>query len=698
MKTRFVVVAAVGVALFTRCPADEVTDKVRRAATAIGDERLREAGKSPDDWITHGLDYAETRFSRLDQINSGNVNKLGLAWSLDLGTRRGIEATPIVVGGYMFLTGPWSVVYALNARTGRKIWEWDPQVDKATYADRACCDVVNRGVALYKSRIYVGVLDGRLAALDAATGQPVWQAKTVDPTKPYTITGAPRVYDGKVIIGNGGAEYGVRGYVSAYNAETGILAWRTYTVPGDPAQGFESPAMESAANTWTGEWWKHGGGGTCWNSFAYDNELGLVFVGTGNGSPWNRLHRSPGGGDNLYLSSMLALRIADGSYVWHYQTTPGDTWDFTATEHMILADMEIAGRLRKLIMQAPKNGFFYVLDRTTGEFISAKPYASVTWAAEIDQKTGRPIETPGSRYETEPKAVRPMLEGAHNWQPMAYHPDTGLVYFPVMERQLVYGHDPKWQHAERGHNTGLQILGDAGFKRTGHLTAWDPRTQKEVWRANHVHFHNGGVLATAGNLVWEGTGDGRFVAYDARSGKILWERFVGLGILAPPVTYRVDGKQYIAVAAGWGGVPGASSGGPGGAASRHEQIGRVFAFTLDGRDDISLPPSRVLRKPVGHEIPLTISTEQIAQGQKLFNLNCARCHNERFPNNPGILPDLRLSAKETLTFLFSSIVRDGIYAKAKGMPSFKDMLSDEEVEYIRAYIISASRKLAGPER
>ena len=378
MKTQLAAVVTACLTLLTLAPAADITEQIRRVTGAIGDERLLAADKNSNDWITHGLDYAETRFSRLDQITTGNVNELGLAWSFELGTRRGIEATPIVVDGFMFFTGPWSVVYAFDARTGQKIWEWDPAVDKAVYGDRACCDVVNRGVAVYKGRLYVGVLDGRLAALDAATGKPVWQQLTVDQQKSYTITGAPRVYQGKVIIGNGGAEYGVRGYVSAYDAETGALAWRIYTIPGDPAKGFESPAIATAAKTWTGEWWKLGGGGTCWNSFAYDHELGLVFVGTGNGGPWNRLYRSPGGGDNLYLSSILALRIADGSYVWHYQTTPGDSWDFTATEHMILADLEIAGRPRKVIMQAPKNGFFYVVDRQTGEFISAKPYASVT--------------------------------------------------------------------------------------------------------------------------------------------------------------------------------------------------------------------------------------------------------------------------------------------------------------------------------
>lgn len=369
-----------------------------RQPRAVDDAALRDAAKSSEEWLTTGRDYAETHYSPLAQIDASNVGRLGVAWTFDTGSFRGLEATPLVSDGVLYATTSWSVVFALDARTGALRWRWDPQVDRAQ-GKRACCDVVNRGVALYQGKVYVGVLDGRLAALDARDGKVLWQVQTTDENEAYTITGAPRVVKGKVIIGNGGAELGVRGYVSAYDADTGQMAWRFYTVPGDPAKPFENPAMESAAKTWTGEWWKFGGGGTVWDGMAYDPDADLLYVGTGNGSPWNRDVRSPGGGDNLYLSSILALRPDTGALAWHYQTTPGDSWDYTAVQPLLLADLTIEGRARKVILQAPKNGFFYVLDRVTGELISAEPFSRVTWASHVDKQTGRPVEAPGARYE-----------------------------------------------------------------------------------------------------------------------------------------------------------------------------------------------------------------------------------------------------------------------------------------------------------
>lgn len=384
---------------------------------AQNDSVLRDAARSPNEWLTHGRDYAETRFSPLNSIHAGNVKRLGLAWSFDTETTRGLEATPLIASGILYSTASWSIVFALDARTGKLRWRWDPEVARS-YGQRACCDVVNRGVALYEGRIFASVLDGRLAALDAASGKLLWQVQTTDPSQPYTITGAPRVVKGKVIIGNGGAEYGVRGYVSAYDAATGKLAWRFYTVPGDPSKSFESPAMERAAKTWKGEWWKIGGGGTVWDAFAYDPSADLLYVGTGNGSPWDRNLRSPGGGDNLYLSSILALRPDTGELVWHYQTTPGDSWDYTAVQQMILTDLNIGGKRREVLMQAPKNGFFYVLDRRTGELLSADPFVKVTWAKGIDMATGRPVENPDARYEKGVQLLWPGPLGGHNWQSM----------------------------------------------------------------------------------------------------------------------------------------------------------------------------------------------------------------------------------------------------------------------------------------
>ena len=367
-----------------------------------------------DGWRTHGGNYADDRFSALDKIDSENVDKLGLAWSYELGTSRGIEATPIIHNGIMYVTSTWNIVHAMDAKTGEPLWAFDPEIDKEQAA-KGCCDVVNRGVAIWGENVYTATMDGRLIALNARTGAKSWDIQTIDKSKPYTITGAPRIIKGKVMIGNGGAELGVRGYFSAYDAETGEMIWRFYTVPGNPKDGFENETMRMAAETWTGEWWASGGGGTAWDSMAYDPELDLLYVGVGNGSPWNQAIRSPEGGDNLFLSSIVAVRPDTGEYVWHYQTTPGETWDYTATQHMILADLEIEGQTRQVIMQAPKNGFFYVIDRATGEFISANNFVPVNWATSIDPETGRPIEVPEARYGTkEPYFQTPGPLGAHN--------------------------------------------------------------------------------------------------------------------------------------------------------------------------------------------------------------------------------------------------------------------------------------------
>jgi len=397
------------------------------ATAAVTAQRIVAADQEPQNWLAHGRTYAEQRYSPLRAINDGNVEQLGLAWSYATGTRRGLQATPIVVDGRMYTTGVWSVVYALDARNGRELWKYDPQVPRA-WGRNACCDAVNRGVALWQDSVYVATLDGRLIALDAKTGRKRWEVLTIDRSKPYTITGAPRIVKGKVLIGNGGAEYGVRGYLSAYDAKTGKLAWRFYTVPGNPKDGFEHPELAAAAQTWHGEWWIGGGGGTVWDSMAYDPELDTLYVGTGNGSPWNRAIRSPGGGDNLYLSSILALQPDTGRLKWHYQTTPADSWDYTATQHILLADINWDGKTRKVLMQAPKNGFFYVIDRVTGELLAADKYAPVTWASHVDMKTGRPVETPEANYARETRLVTPSPYGAHNWQPMAFNPQTGLVY------------------------------------------------------------------------------------------------------------------------------------------------------------------------------------------------------------------------------------------------------------------------------
>ncbi|MFV2090912.1 MAG: PQQ-dependent dehydrogenase, methanol/ethanol family, partial [Pseudomonadales bacterium] len=555
----------------------------------------------------------------------------------------------------------------------------DPQVPRA-WGVNACCDVVNRGVAAWGDKIYVGVLDGRLQALDRQTGSVVWETLTIDPTRAYTITGAPRVVMGNVIIGNGGAEYGVRGYVSAYDSETGELNWRFYTVPGNPDEPFENDAMAMAARTWSGDlWWEIGGGGTVWDSMAYDPELDLLYIGVGNGAPWNRHVRSPGGGDNLFLSSIVALRPETGEYVWHYQTTPGDSWDYTATQHILLADIEIGGVTRKVLMQAPKNGFFYVLDRATGELLSADNYVEVSWASHVDIESGRPIETENADHSLESKFTKPAPLGGHSWHPMAYNSATGLVYIPAMNNQAEYSTTTDFEYIPGGHwnlgqaGGGISMPVSASLLRgvirrimTGYLQAWDPVSRQERWRVEHPTMWNGGVLTTAGNLIFQGTGDGRFVAYRADSGEKLWEARTQTGVVAAPVSYAIDGQQYVAVMAGWGGaaplvmdMPNAQAGGS----------GRLLVYKLDG--ELSLPPLPEL-PPLQQPPPRQGSDEMIVLGERLYGDHCVRCHGGGLMSG-GVVPDLRqLSAAKHA--VFNPIVLDGIL-EGVGMVGFSDVLS-----------------------
>jgi len=671
-------------------------DAIRRATLTVDADRIVEADSEPGNWLAHGRTYSEQRFSPLNQINDHDVADLGLAWYFDTGTTRGLEATPIVVDGVMFTSGSWSVVFANDARTGELLWEFDPQVPR-DWGKYACCDVVNRGVAVWKGKVYVGTIDGRLIALDAGSGKPVWQQMTIDPARPYTITGAPRVVHDKVIIGNGGAEYGVRGYITAYDSETGNQAWRFYTVPGDPAKPFEGKHLEHAASTWRGgKWWEVGGGGTVWDSMAYDPELNLLYIGVGNGSPWNRYIRSPGGGDNLYLSSIVALNPDDGTMAWYYQTTPGDSWDYTATQHMILADIEIDGSLRKVLMQAPKNGFFYVLDRTNGEFISAEAYVPVSWALRIDPETGRPVENPDAQYANEPKTIRPSPYGGHNWHPMTYSPITGLVYIPVLDLEFKYGQNNAFKLKPMEWNLGVdtdltipaktpegQI--EALQKVRGFLSAWDPVAQKEVWRVPHPTSWNGGLLSTAGNLVFQGRSDGYFAAYAADSGKLLWETPVHTGIIAAPIAYTVDGEQYIAVAAGWGGAFALASGVP----KHHDNVlkeGRILAYKLGGKSDLPAPRITPINLPEPPDLQST--PQQIATGEHLYHEYCSVCHGPGATGS-GPLPDLRYMTAPTHA-AFDAIVRGGAYA-GKGMASFADVLDEAQTQAIHAYVVNQAK-------
>ncbi|MGX7893941.1 PQQ-dependent dehydrogenase, methanol/ethanol family [Tsuneonella sp. HG222] len=660
---------------------------IRRALAAIAAAALLVAAGPQADWPTTGRTYAEEHYSPLDQIDAANVGRLGLAWYADLETDRGQEATPLVVGRVLYNVEPWNIVTAYDAATGRKIWRYDPRVP-LKFGRLACCDIVSRGLGYADGIIYVGALDGRLIALDAASGKEVWSVQTTDQAQPYTITGAPRVYDGKVLIGNGGAERGVRGYVTAYDAKSGKQAWRWYTIPGNPADGFENAAMERAAATWTGEWWKAGGGGTAWDGMAYDPVLGLLYIGTGNGSPWAQQWRSPGGGDNLYLSSIVALDLATGEYRWHYQTTPGESWDYTATQPMILADLAIGGRQRQVLMQAPKNGFFYVLDRATGELLNASALVPMNWATGVDLKSGRPIETATARYGVEPVMISPGAGGAHNWNPMAFSPGTGLVYIPVTETYMAYGLAPSWKP---GDGLGTSFRGDddkrkaiaeyADANSKGWLVAWDPVAGREAWRTRPEKKGSGGVLATAGNLVFQGSIGQTFAAYDARTGAKVWEMPVQQVPIAAPISYMVDGVQYIAVNAGWGG----------GLAhverSSYEDIKlgkpRLLVFRLDGPVRLPPPPAEGVAIPELLPPPrLEATASEVAQGEGLYAQNCALCHG---PAARGGIKDLRHMSPATHKD-FLGVVLGGSRAR-QGMASFADTLNEEQAKAIHAYLI-----------
>ncbi|MFT5441643.1 MAG: quinohemoprotein ethanol dehydrogenase [Myxococcota bacterium] len=675
----------------TQKPAPQIANK---PIAAVDSARLTDADSEPGSWMSYGRTYSEQRFSPLEKVTDANAKDLGLAWSHNLDTRRGIEATSIVVDGVMYLTSSWSIVTALDARTGKELWTFDPAVKKEK-AKHTCCDVVNRGVAAWQGQVFVGALDGRLIALDAATGTVNWEVATFDPKLPYTITGAPRVIKGKVLIGSGGAEFGVRGFIGAYEVDTGELAWRFYTVPGDPSLGFENDAMKLAAETWNGEWWKlGGGGGTVWDAMAYDPELDLLYIGVGNGTPWNREIRSPGGGDNLFLSSIVALRPDTGEYVWHYQTTPGESWDYTATQHIILADMELDGVERKVLMQAPKNGFFYVIDRIDGTLLSAENYIQVTWATHVDMETGRPVETPGARYTDGTFLAYPSYLGGHNWHPMSYNPETGLVYIPVLDIPAAYAQPESFEYRPDYVNLGTDgVIGglpDAQAERdamrplvAGRLVAWDPKTQKEVWRVEHKGAWNGGTLSTAGNLVFQGTADGKFVAFTADKGEAVWEFPTQTGVVAPAMTYEMDGEQYVSVNVGWGGAFALVFG----EFIQDESlpnVSRVLTFKLGANKQLPEPNWRP--KVTFNPPAQTAAPETIAEGLRLYQDVCMGCHG--LNGVSGLLvPDLRGSALIHDAGAWRDVVRGGIL-RAKGMASFATEVDDNEAEALRAYIIA----------
>ena len=655
---------------------------------ALADESLAEH------WLGFGRTYSEQRFSPLTQINTANVANLSVTWYLNLPNDRGLVSTPLVVDGVLYFVGSMSVVRAVDAEIGERLWEYNPRVgEHAPDRLRAGWDV-NRGIAYWKGKVYVATWDGRLNAVDAATGHEVWSTQTIDPDLPLYITGAPKVFKDKVLIGNGGTEHGAaRGYVTAYDAETGEQAWRFYIVPGNPADGFENDAMAMAAKTWTGEWWKFGGGGNAWHALTYDPDFDAVYIGTGNGSPWNQKIRSPEGGDNLFLCSIVALDPDTGEYRWHYQTTPGDTWDYTSTMDMVLADLTIDGREVKALMHAPKNGFFYVIDRENGKLILAEPFTEVTWATEVDLTTGRPVEAAGARYEDGRSTIAPSPIGGHSWHAMSYNPLTGLVYLPTIHQSTTFTDEginldtwqsPRWRLATGVGRASADPPRSDGVLST--LQAWDPERQEPVWEVALEGMWNAGTLTTAGNLVFQGGANGQFVAYHAETGEALWTFDLGLGISAPPITYAVDGRQYVALLVGWGGAGAGSEAAHGWEYGVHPR--RLVTFALDG--DIELPPMPPPHVPEpiaapGFEVDAGLAQRGAAEfgGLAEFEGACTVCHGGRAIAG-GLAPDLRASPVVLSATAFEDVVRRGTRVN-RGMPRFPE-LTDSELTAIRHYI------------
>ncbi len=636
-------------------------------------------------WMTYGRDYSEQRYSPLKQINVDNVSRLGLAWYADLAERGGsYETTPIEVDGRIFITAPWSKVYAFDAKTGKRLWKYDPKVPGG-YAVKLCCGIVNRGVAVWEGKVIWGTLDGRLIAVNARTGKKIWEVQATDPTRTLSISGAPRIADGRIFIGEAGSEFEERGYMAAYDARNGRELWRWWAVPGDPEKGFEQPELAWAAKTWTGEWWKAGGGGTPWDAITYDPVTQLVYIGTGNGAPWPAAIRSPGGGDNLFTSSIVALDAKTGKFKWYYQETPEDSFDFDSTQQIMTANLVIDGKKRHVVMHAPKNGIFYVFDAATGTLLAAKPYVpTVNWMTGFEPD-GKPILNPEANYGKTNKGfyVVPASGGAHSWYPMAFNPNTGLVYIPAN-----YGSFPLV--AEAGAKMGNQLLSINVAKRPqvpqpvlygagSYLLAWDPVKMKAVWKQREGTGRSG-VMTTAGNLVFQGSASRAFSAYRADTGERLWTTGTQTNIAGAPITYTVDGKQYVAVVAGTSGFGGDYFA---------PTYARLLVYELDGQ--VKLPPPMPYTPPVLNPPPEFGGPILQARGETQYDAHCASCHG----NNgrvSSLFPDLRYAGQLWSADAFKAIVIGGAL-QDNGMVSFRNVLSDEDAEAIRAYIVHTANEL-----
>jgi quinohemoprotein ethanol dehydrogenase len=682
-------------------------DAAMAASAARGDapaanvtaERLVNAGKEPGQWMTYGGTYSEQRFSTLKQIHSGNVKELGLHWFADYETNQNQHGSPLYIDGVIYVSTARNVVHAFDGKTGEQIWRYNPMISGVRL--RYNVGLVNRGIAAWQGKILMGTLDGRLVAIDAKTGREVWAVDTVPESlglgemgNKYAITMAPRVAKGKVFIGGGGGEFGVRGWIAAFDAETGREVWRFWTVPGDPAKGYESKALERAAKTWSGDWYKtSGGGGTVWDAALYDPVTDLLYFGTGNAAPWNARTREEKPGDNLYTASIVAVKPDTGEYVWHYQEVPGDAWDFDAVSPMMTADIRIRGRKTHVLMQPSKNGFMYVLEAKTGKLLSADPFTEVNWATGIDLKTGRPIEVPGARYENEPWNLAPGVQGGHSWHPNAYSPLTGLIYIPAWEAYFTMAGPPPDAPRPTTFSLGItmNVRVEPGKLKpydrrgvTGRLRAWDPVARKVVWESEPYSDAGptSGVLATAGNLVFMGNGGGKVLsAYDAKAGAKLWSFDAKTAVLAAPISYELDGVQYIAASVG-----GVAQGGDYFAPTH----ARMLVFALGGK--AVLPEPEPYTPPPLNPPPSTASAEVIARGGELYSQHCAVCHGANGYQGRSSFPNLTITPLLHTQEGFDSVVLLGGRVE-RGMGAFSKELTPQDAVAVREYLISRAHAI-----
>jgi quinohemoprotein ethanol dehydrogenase len=699
--------SALTLALLAACqPAVEDSKPAASAAAAVAaaaaseisnaqvsQQRLLNAANEPEQWLMVGGTYEETHYSPLDEISTENLDRLGLAWFADYDVNLSQQGTPLYIDGVIYVSTAWSTVYAFDARNGATLWHYDPQTPREI-AQKVCCGIVNRGIAAYEGKIYLGTLDGYLVAINADTGEELWRKLTVDPEQQYTITSAPRVINGKVMIGNSGSEFGVRGYLGAYDATTGEDVWRFYTVPGNPELGFENAAMEMAAKTWSGEWWKLGGGGTVWDAIVYDEVNNQVLFGTGNGTPWDQKARDPSGGDNLFVASILAVDADSGEYRWHYQTTPGDTWDYDAMSPIMLVNLDLGDGERRVLLQPNKNGMMYVLDAATGALLKADPFTQVNWNTGIDMRTGRPIEVPEARYGSDKVFnLAPGVQGGKGWHANAWNPQTGLLYISAQRAYYAMLGDADYVPNPQGLNTGINFgIGFTYYRDNpevpsefvGYVLAWDPVKGEPVWKGDENEGPTGGVLATAGNLVFSGGGNNanEFRAYHAETGAKLWSFDTQTGVVAAPITYELDGKQYVAVSVGINQAGNYYA----------PSYSRMLVFTLDG--SATLPEAVSFTPPQLNPPAATATPEQVARGEQLYNVNCSTCHGNGGAARGANFPNLLVSPMLHSQAGFDQIVLDGVRAQ-RGMVSFAERFDAQGSADIRAFLIAqANAQLA----